>query len=160
MSINDAQDKYSTIDGTSTLENTATDRHSPSMMMAKENALDSRQHHYYENNRTRDPNKRDFRFKSTQINNSPYALIRDNNHQEIVRRGDAAEVGFKHIGNVSMMRSPGRKPFISTGPDVNEQRFNLPDTYDKSRFLGTISNIKCNVPFKAGSPRDSSSLIA
>ena len=76
---------------------------------------------YFENNRRRDPNKRDFAFSTRQINNSPYALVSGKNHLEVIRRGAPAELGFKHISNVSFRRSPGRKPFVKVqGRDVNE----------------------------------------
>ena len=85
-----------------------------------ENELDANRGSYFENNRKRDPNKRDFAFATTQINNSPYMVVSGKSHMEIVRRGDAADIGFKHMGNVSMKRSPARKPFLEMASDVNE----------------------------------------
>lgn len=113
-----------------------------------EQELEAQQHSYFENNRKRERTKRDFAFNTTQINNSPYMVVKGASHMEIVRRGDAAEVGFKHIRNVSMKRSPPRKPFLEImGSKVHEQRFNLPEAFDKSTYLTTTPRIKSLMPF-------------
>jgi len=75
-------------------------------------------------------------------------VVRGKNHMEVVRHGSPADIGFKHIGSVSMKRSPARKPFISMAQDVNENRFTLPDNYDRSSYLTTTSRIKALVPFE------------
>ena len=76
------------------------------------------------------------------------------NHMEIIRRGDPAELGFKHIRNVCMKRSPPRRPFLEMGRDVNEKRFNLPDTFDKSTYLTTRPKTKSLMPFEGFAPRE------
>ena len=61
---------------------------------------------YFENNRIRNLDKRQFVFDSKRVNNSPYVLVRGKNHLELVKEGNPNELGFRHNGSINMQLSP------------------------------------------------------
>ena len=68
---------------------------------------------------------------------------------QVVKEGEPADLGFKHIGALQMNKTLARPAFVTTmGEPVNEQRFGHPDTFDKSTYLTTISRPKSLVPFE------------
>lgn len=82
------------------------------------------------------------------MNNSPYVLVKGRMHQELVREGDPSDIGFKHNGSLSMHKTLGRQPFIKMAEPVNDMRFGLSDTYDKSTYLTNVPRPKSLVPFE------------
>ena len=82
---------------------------------------------------------REFNFKHTRINNSPYVFYKTGNSMEIVREGNFVEETFKHNRCINMDKSSMRPDFVQLmGSDANEGRFNLNDFYDKSSYLTKV----------------------
>ena len=82
------------------------------------------------------------------MNNSPYVLVKGRMQQQLVREGEPSDIGFKHNGAMNMHKTLGRQPFIKMGEPVNDMRFGLPDTYDRSTYLTTVKRPKSLVPFE------------
>ena len=60
---------------------------------------------YFNNNRRRDLQKKPFVFDGKRINNSPYVVVKDKGHLELVKEGNPNELGFQHNGSINMQRS-------------------------------------------------------
>ena len=78
---------------------------------------------YFMNTRRRDPNKRDFKFDSERIDNSPYLLVKNQNRLQIIKEGEPAELGFRHVSSVNLTNQVGRTPMTNY---LNEKRFSMP----------------------------------
>ena len=57
---------------------------------------------------------------------------------QVVKEGEPADLGFKHIGALQMNKTLARPAFVTMAEPVNDQRFGHPDTFDKSSYLTTI----------------------
>ncbi len=55
---------------------------------------------------------REFQFRHTRINNSPYVYIKTGNSMEIVREGHFVEETFRHNRSINMNRSTMRPDFV------------------------------------------------
>ncbi len=75
---------------------------------------------YFVNQRNRDLNKRDFTFKSQRINNSPYVVVQGKSEMQVVKEGEPADLGFKHIGALQMNKTLARPAFVTMAEPVND----------------------------------------
>ena len=110
---------------------------------------------YFENSRVRDLDKRQFVFDSKRVNNSPYVMIRGKGHLELVKEGNPNDLGFRHNNSYNMGLSPQRPNIVQTmGHTVHENRFDLPDKYDKSTYLAKSPRVRSIIPFERDNKRD------
>lgn len=87
------------------------------------------QNSYFESSRVRAKDKKPFVFENQRINNSPYVVVRDACHLQLVKEGQN-EIGFRHNRSLNMKKTLKRPSFLSMAQATNDSRFNLPERFD------------------------------
>lgn len=97
-----------------------------------------------------------FSFQGDRFSNTPYVLVKGSQYKEIVKdpRQKDFEKERKKAKSFNFAARTSRKGFVDPSGAPNENRFGLPDTYDKSTYLTSVKRSKMPISFERQIVRD------